>query len=53
MEPPPQRTKRARRKSSGGAAGDSGRGQQYTGEGCHSRLKQDVAADAAGCNDFY
>src|SRR5574344_1450469 len=38
MEPPPQRTKRARRKSSGGAAGDSGRAQQYTGEGCSSRL---------------
>ena len=38
MEPPPQRTKRARRKSSGGAAGDSGRAQQYTGEGYSSRL---------------
>ena len=32
MEPPPQRTKRARRKSSGGAAGDSGRGKEQVFE---------------------
>ena len=32
MEPPPQRTKRARRKSSRGAAGDSGRDEEQVFE---------------------